>query len=209
MFEKDKLPILGILRGVKEKNVQPLALSCIRSGLCYIEITMNTDGAINLIRQMISLPDNKLIVGAGTVLNMYDLENALKAGARFIVCPTVIKDVIQECVRQNLPVFPGALTPTEVQMAWDMGAAMVKLFPASVFGPSYIKELKAPLNSVRIMAVGGINEQNINYYFASGADAVAFGASIFKPHWLMENRYDLIEEKLIALIRSYKNEKIA
>lgn len=204
MFEKDKLPILGILRGIEEKNVRPLAETFIGSGMDYIEITMNTMGAIDLIRQMIEVSKNKLIIGAGTVLTKDDLEKALGAGAKFIVCPTVVDEVIRECVLQKIPVFPGALTPTEVQKAWDMGATMVKLFPASAFGPSYIKELKGPFNSLRIMAVGGVNEKNIGLYFKSGAEAVAFGASIIKPEWLATDRYDLIDLELSFLIGSYR-----
>jgi 2-dehydro-3-deoxyphosphogluconate aldolase / (4S)-4-hydroxy-2-oxoglutarate aldolase len=208
MFEKDKLPILGILRGITEISVNPLALSCINSGLHYLEITMNTKGAEHLIGQMIDASNNRLFVGAGTVLNMEDLKRALAAGAKFIVCPTIVEEVIIECHGQNIPVFPGALTPTEVQKAWSLGATMVKLFPASFFGPAYIRELKAPLNSIKIMAVGGVNENNINVYFSEGADAVAFGSSIFKQQWIDEGRFDLIEEKIRSLIKQFKQIQI-
>jgi 2-dehydro-3-deoxyphosphogluconate aldolase / (4S)-4-hydroxy-2-oxoglutarate aldolase len=203
MFVKDKLPILGILRGIEKKNLQPLAKTYIESGLDYLEITMNTKGAVDQIRQMIEFSEEKLIIGAGTVLTLDDLEKAIIAGAKFIVCPTIVDEVIHECIKQEIPVFPGALTPNEVYKAWDMGASMVKLFPASVFGPSYIKELKGPFNSLRIIAVGGINEQNIGSYFNSGAEAVAFGGSIFKAEWLAKGRYDLIYEALLALIDGY------
>ena len=209
MFEKDKLPVLGILRGIDESNVRPLVSTCIDSGISYIEITMNTQGAAQLIHQMIDISFDKLVVGAGTVINMDSLDKALEAGAKFIVCPAVVESVIKKCVQLKVPVFPGALTPTEVQRAWDLGATMVKLFPASVFGPSYINELKGPFNTTKIMAVGGITEHNINAYFSNGADAVAFGASIFKIQWLAEGRYEFIKEKIISLIKNYKNEKIA
>jgi 2-dehydro-3-deoxyphosphogluconate aldolase / (4S)-4-hydroxy-2-oxoglutarate aldolase len=204
MFEDNKLPILGILRGIEEKNVIPLALTCIESGISSLEITMNTRGACELIRQMIAASENNLVIGAGTVLNLQDLEYALKAGAKFIVCPSTVEAVINECSHLRIPVFPGALTPSEVHRAWEMGATMVKLFPASVFGPSYIKELKGPFDLIKIMAVGGVSAQNISQYFNCGADAVAFGASIFKPGWLKEDRYDLIKEDLCAFISSYK-----
>jgi 2-dehydro-3-deoxyphosphogluconate aldolase/(4S)-4-hydroxy-2-oxoglutarate aldolase len=205
MFENNKLPLLGILRGIEEKDVKPLALTCIESGISFLEITMNTRGACDLIRQMMEISENNLVVGAGTVLNLQDLENALTAGAKFIVCPSTIDAVIKECSKLRIPVFPGVLTPSEVQRAWEMGATMVKLFPASVFGPSYIKELKGPFDSIKIMAVGGVSEQNIGQYFNCGADAVAFGASIFKPMYLREDRYDLIKEELNTFIASYKN----
>ncbi len=204
MFEKSKTPILGILRGIEENSVEMLSDTCINAGLHYVEITMNTKSASNLIKLMNQAANGYLTVGAGTVLKLHDLEMAIFADAKFIVCPTIAEDVIKECVSLNIPVFPGALTPTEVIKAWDLGAEMVKLFPASVFGPSYIKELKAPLNFIKIMAVGGVNEQNINLYFDQGADAVAFGASIFKQQWITECSYDLIEKKIKDLIQTYR-----
>jgi 2-dehydro-3-deoxyphosphogluconate aldolase/(4S)-4-hydroxy-2-oxoglutarate aldolase len=194
MFEKDQLPFLGILRGAKV---------CIHCGLQYLEITMNTENAPQLISKMIRLTKNKITVGAGTVLNCKDYDQAAAAGAQFIVSPSVAEDVIKKCVKNSIPVFPGALTPTEVQKAWDLGATMVKLFPASVFGPAYIKELKGPFNLIRIMAVGGVDEKNISDYFSSGVDAIAFGVSIFNQKWMAEDCYDLIEEKLKTLIEKY------
>jgi 2-dehydro-3-deoxyphosphogluconate aldolase / (4S)-4-hydroxy-2-oxoglutarate aldolase len=204
MFEKGHLPILGIMRGIRKEDIKPLARSCIKCGLQYIEITMNTELAPLLISDMIEASENKICIGAGTVLNMADLEEALKAGAKFIVSPSIVDDVIKHCVRERIPVYPGALTPTEVHKAWDMGATMVKLFPASLFGPSYIKELKGPFDKIRIMAVGGVNETNVNSFFENGAEAVAFGASIFNLKWLKAKQYNLIEEKLNILIGSYK-----
>jgi 2-dehydro-3-deoxyphosphogluconate aldolase/(4S)-4-hydroxy-2-oxoglutarate aldolase len=91
-----------------------------------------------------------------------------------------------------------------VHKAWASGAEMIKLFPASVFGPSYIRSLKGPFNSIKFMAVGGVDEGNISGFFECGADAVAFGAGIFRPEWLRNNRYDLIESKLVSLIRAYQ-----
>jgi 2-dehydro-3-deoxyphosphogluconate aldolase/(4S)-4-hydroxy-2-oxoglutarate aldolase len=153
---------------------------------------------------MIKHAQDKITVGAGTVLNLQDFEKAVTAGARFIVCPSIVEDVIQACKNENIPVFPGALTPSEVHRAWEMGATMVKLFPSSVFGPGYIKELKGPFNNIKIMAVGGINEKNVSEYFASGADAVAFGGSIFNLKWMEDKRFDLIENKIHDLINNYK-----
>jgi len=204
MFEKGQIPILGIMRGIKTEDVEPLAELCIKNGIKYIEITMNTENALQLISNMKSTSKGRLVVGAGTVLNVVDMDQALTAGAEFIVSPSVVDNVIMNCVKNNIPVFPGALTPTEIQKAWDLGATMVKLFPASLFGPAYIKELKGPFNKIRIMAVGGVSEANIHMFFKNGAEAVAFGSSIFNLKWLREKQYGLIEEKLKALINGYK-----
>jgi 2-dehydro-3-deoxyphosphogluconate aldolase / (4S)-4-hydroxy-2-oxoglutarate aldolase len=207
MFEKDQLPILGILRGIRKEDIAPITEICINSGLRYVEVTMNTENAPEIISEMKYLSGNKLVIGAGTVLNMVDFELAIKAGASFIVSPSIVEEVINACVHEKIPIFPGALTPTEIHRAWDLGADMVKLFPASLFGPGYIKELKGPFNKIKIIAVGGVNEANIHTYFECSADAAAFGASIFNLKWMREKNYQLVEDKLISLVDSYRKYK--
>ena len=204
MFSKDDLPLLAILRGVKAKDLQPLLEVFQNTNIRFLEITMNTDSAADLIKEIKSLASGKMKIGAGTVLNMNDLDTALSAGAEFIVSPSVLDSVIGSCVSQNIPVIPGALSPTEIQKAWDLGATMVKVFPSSVFGPSYIKAVKGPYNQIKIMAVGGVGDKNISEFFLNGADAIGFGASIIKPEWLDTDRYDLIEDSLISLINNFK-----
>lgn len=207
MFTEDELPILGILRGIDKKDVKPLTDIFIRNKVKNIEITMNTDGVEELIAAMLEYANGELVVGAGTVLNTKEMHLALKAGAQFIVSPTIVDEVIAYCASNKTPVFPGALTPTEVHRAWDMGASMVKLFPASLFGPSYIKALKGPLDKIKVMAVGGISDSNISEYFAQGADAVAFGASIVQPKLLEKNDFAKIELNLRSFINRYLKRK--
>ena len=198
-----ELPIMGILRGVKAGHIEPLAEAVVSSGLKTIEITMNTPGAPSLIEYMVRSAKGRLIVGAGTVLCMRDMRSAIDAGASFIVMPTFDRNIVEFCVKKKIPVFPGAATPQEIHTAWNAGASMVKLFPAKFFGPEYIREIKAPLESVRIMACGGINAKNIRSYFDCGASAVAFGASIFKKEWLEKGDFSSIESRIEALIDAY------
>jgi 2-dehydro-3-deoxyphosphogluconate aldolase/(4S)-4-hydroxy-2-oxoglutarate aldolase len=207
MILKDELPLLGILRGINEKDIQPLANLFVKHRVRHIEITMNTANALPLIHQLSNVGGDELNVGAGTVLEIAEMEKALKAGARFIVSPSLNEEVVLACKSQKIPVFPGALTPTEIHKAWKMGATMVKLFPANLFGPGYVKAIKAPLDKIKIIAVGGVGLQNIAKFFENGADAVAFGAGIIRPRWLEENRYDLIEEQLLLLIDAYKQQR--
>lgn len=204
MFLKGELPILGIFRGITPVHIDPIISLMLKVDIRYVEITMNTDGAVDLIKEMNQKSGDSLVVGAGTVLNNEDLTKALDAGAKFIVTPSVVEEVIGKCVDEKIPVFPGALTPTEINKAWSMGATMVKLFPSGVYGPGYIRALKGPFNNIKLIAVGGVNEQNIAQYFKQGASAVAFGAGIIRPEWLEKDRFDLIEEKLSLLIKSYK-----
>jgi 2-dehydro-3-deoxyphosphogluconate aldolase/(4S)-4-hydroxy-2-oxoglutarate aldolase len=202
-----ELPIIGILRGIKEGHLEPLVSSAVESGLKCIEITMNTGDADKLIRSTIEMAGDKLAVGAGTVCNMNDLKKALDAGATFIVMPVVEEEIISSCVREAVPVFPGALTPTEIFRAWDMGATMVKVFPASVFGPKYFREIKAPLGNIKLMATGGVSAANIKEFFTFGASAAAFGASIFRKEWIENNNYGAIQKGIEAIIREYKDWK--
>lgn len=182
-------PILGILRGVKPQAIEPLVETIVSSGLETIEITMNTQGARDLIRRAITASGGRLMIGAGTVLSMEDLKNALSAGATFIVMPVFIEDVVTYCVKNKIPVFPGALTPQEIYRAWNAGATMVKVFPANFFGPAYFKEVKAPFNDIELLACGGVRPENLKDFFAHGASAVAIGASTFKKEWLEAQDY--------------------
>ena len=200
----NKLPILGILRDVKPAFIEPLMDTIVSSGLKTIEITMNTPGAGRLIKKALKISKNRLIVGAGTVLTTDDLDVALDSGASFIVLPTLVPEVVEHCVKKKIPVFPGALTPQEILNAWRAGATMVKVFPAKFFGPSYLKEIKGPFKDMKLLACGGINEDNISSFFECGASAVAFGASIFKKEWMEKKKFFRIEESIKALIKALR-----
>ncbi|MBN1354466.1 MAG: bifunctional 4-hydroxy-2-oxoglutarate aldolase/2-dehydro-3-deoxy-phosphogluconate aldolase [Candidatus Omnitrophica bacterium] len=198
-----KLPIMGIIRGTREDAIEPLTESVISAGLKTMEITMNTEGAPRLIKKMVKVSDKRLFVGAGTVLNEKELKQALDSGATFIVMPTLVKEVMDYCVRGKIPVFPGAFTPQEIYNAASRGATMVKVFPAKFFGPDYIKEIKGPFQDIELLACGGVNPGNIGSFFSAGASAVAFGGSIFKKEWLSAKKFRLIEGAVKRLIESY------
>ncbi|MCP4614229.1 MAG: bifunctional 4-hydroxy-2-oxoglutarate aldolase/2-dehydro-3-deoxy-phosphogluconate aldolase [Planctomycetes bacterium] len=195
-----KLPIMGILRGVESDIIEPLTETIVSSGLRTIEITMNTPGAPNLIRQMSKVADGRLTIGAGTVLTMDDLQQALDAGATFIVLPTLVPEVVEYCTSKAIPVFPGALTPLEINNAWEVGATMVKVFPAKVFGPEYFKEIKGPFSDVELLACGGVNPDNIREFFWCGASAIAFGGSVFKSESLRQRDFQSIEINIKEII---------
>ena len=198
-----KLPILGILRGIDSSVLEPLMETIEVSGLKTIEITMNTKNAAVLIRKAVALCKNRLTIGAGTVLDMKDLMFALDAGATFIVMPVLVKDVLAYCVRNRIPAFPGALTPQEIYTAWRAGATMVKVFPSGFFGPAYFKEIKAPFKEVELLACGGVTPQNMNSYFANGASAISFGASVFKKEWLLKKDFKQIGLSIKKFIQGF------
>jgi 2-dehydro-3-deoxyphosphogluconate aldolase/(4S)-4-hydroxy-2-oxoglutarate aldolase len=193
-------PLLGILRGIEPKNLDPLFEALLVSGLEAVEITMNTEGAAGLIRNAVKRYGKRLMIGAGTVLNLKDLKNALHAGATFIVSPVVVPPVIRYCIRHKIPVFPGALVPQDIYEAWQTGATMVKVFPAGCFGPEYFKEIKGPFPKIELLACGGVTPENMPDYFKCGASAVAIGGSIFRKDWLPKKEFSMIRRRLQAYL---------
>ena len=200
--EFKKVPILGILRGIEPDIIEDLTEAVIASGLKAIEMTMNTPGAAALIAKMRKTAGRRLMIGAGTVLTLDELRIALDSGATFIVSPTLIPDVVAYCLKKKIPVFPGALTPQEIYNAWSAGATMVKVFPAKLFGPAYLKEVKAPFEDIELLACGGVTTENIASFMASGASAVAFGASIFRKEHLRNREFSRIQKDIESLIAS-------
>lgn len=195
-------PILGILRGATLDQIEPLVETVIEAGLETLEITMNTPGAAQLIQKAKQVSSGRLTLGAGTVLNLKDLRLALKSGATFIVSPVLVKDVVKYCVKNKIPVFPGALTPQEIYQAWDAGATMVKVFPAKFFGPEYFCEIKGPFNQIELLACAGVTPENLKDYFACGASAVTFGASVFKKEWLVNKDFKSIGQAVRKFVEA-------
>lgn len=196
-----KKPLMGIVRGVELEQIEPLLEAVLASGLETLEITMNTPDAAQLIRRARKISQKRLTLGAGTVLNIDNLKQALDSGATFIVMPVLIKDVLGYCLKNKIPVFPGALTPQEIYQAWKEGATMVKVFPAKFFGPEYFREIKGPFAEVELLACSGVTAQNMREYFACGASAVAFGASVFKKEWLQKKDYPSIASAIKAYLQ--------
>ena len=198
-----KKPILGILRGVEPDLLEPLIETVISAGLETLEITMNTSGAAELIRAARRVCGSRLNLGAGTVLSMQDLKSAVDSGATFIVMPVLINDVVRYCVKNNIPVFPGALTPSEVYQAHEAGATMVKVFPVKFTGPEYLRELKGPFSNIELLACSGVTADNLRDYFSSGASAVSFGASIFRKDWMAEKNFTSIGREINRFISAW------
>ena len=191
---------MGILRNIDEASIEPLINAVIASGLKTIEIAMNTPNAANLIRECVDIAKDKLTIGAGTVLTVDNLKSALDSGASFIVSPTLINEVLDYCVKDSIPTFPGALTPQEIYNAYKRGPSMVKVFPANRFGPDYFKEIRGPFKDIPLLACGGIRPNNIKSYFDAGASAVAFGGSIFNKKMIKSNDFESIKQAIEDLI---------
>lgn len=200
-FLKD-MPVIGILRDIPRGEEQACITTAATCGLKAIEVTMNTPDAESIIKDMkaIARPFG-IMVGAGTVRNGNDLDRALGTGAEFIVTPNTRNEIIRLSCTAGIPIIPGALTPTEVQKAHDLGATAVKVFPVNcVGGPEYIKALRGPFRNISLMACGGVNAENVSDYFHAGSDIVSFGGSIFSADLMRERKWDEIGQKLSALL---------
>ncbi len=174
----NQTPVVGIMRGFSMEQIREIIPTYIESGFYTVEITMNSEGAETSIATLLKeYPE--LNVGAGTVCNMDDLKRALDAGSQFIVTPVIDEEVIKHCVKNNIPVFPGAYTPTEIYKAWSLGANAVKVFPATQLGVKYIKDVLGPLNTIKLLPTGGVDKNNINDFFNIGVVGCGMGSSLF------------------------------
>ena len=175
----DALPIVGIMRHFPAAQLDAVVDAYQSAGLSTLEITMNSDGAVDTIRGLREKWGEKMNIGAGTVLNKKHLEAALDAGAQFIVTPVVNKAVIKACAESEVPVFPGAMTPTEIYQAWKWGATAVKVFPARALGPGYIKDVLEPLNKINLLPTGGVSPENFLDFMKAGAHGVGMATALF------------------------------
>lgn len=187
-----EIPVIGILRGVDSAFFKSVMETSFASGLQAIEITMNTDNALNIVSSNISnVPSGKLL-GMGTIRTLEEAKKAVDSGAMFLVTPNTDTEVIDYAKANSVPIVAGALTPTEVYNAWSAGADMVKVFPCRPFGPDYIKELRGPFENIPLVAVGGIDLDNISDYFAAGVRAVGASTSLFGRKALKDRDLDEI-----------------
>ena len=200
----DRIPIIGIIRGAETEAVEGAVAAALNGGLRTLEITLNRREAYDQIAGIKARYAGDIELGAGTVLDAASAEKAIAAGAEFIVTPVLLLDVIEFCRRRSVPIFPGAMTPTEVLAAHRAGAEMVKVFPASILGPGYIKSLKAPFPEIRLMPTGGVTVESVPKYFQAGADALGIGGELFRREWMEQRNWAAIEETAKAYVRAAK-----
>lgn len=199
-----QLPLIAILRGQPAALVAPIVRTLGAAGFCAAEVTMNSPGAADQIRAAVELAPEGLCIGAGTVTTLAELDAAQAAGAGFIVTPVVVPDVINACVRRGLPVFPGAFTPTEVFQAHRLGATMVKLFPAHRLGPGYVRDLLAPLSTVRLLATGGVTPETLPEYVRAGAAGFGLGSPLLAPERLAAGDWDWLRQRAAEFCRAWR-----
>jgi 2-dehydro-3-deoxyphosphogluconate aldolase/(4S)-4-hydroxy-2-oxoglutarate aldolase len=171
-------------------------------GVTALELTMTVPGAVSIIEQLSrTLPPNVLI-GAGTVLDAETARNVILAGARFVVSPVFRPEVITLCHRYDVAAIPGCFTPTEILAAWETGANVVKVFPATALGPSFFKDVRGPLPQVKLMPTGGVTRENAGDWIRAGACAIGVGTALVDPAAVAERRFDDIVAAARLFIRA-------
>jgi 2-dehydro-3-deoxyphosphogluconate aldolase/(4S)-4-hydroxy-2-oxoglutarate aldolase len=170
--------IVAVIRAESPDLLVDVAEALLAGGVEVMEVTFTVPRAVQVLEKVAGRLGNRVLLGAGTVLDPETARMAILSGAEFIVAPNTNPSVIELCRRYSKPIMPGALTPTEVVAAWQAGADIVKIFPSELTGPGYIKSLKAPLPQIRLMPTGGVNLETATSFLQAGACALGIGGSL-------------------------------
>jgi 2-dehydro-3-deoxyphosphogluconate aldolase/(4S)-4-hydroxy-2-oxoglutarate aldolase len=184
--------VVAVVRLNDAGAFRDVSAALIEGGVRTIEVTMTVPGAVALIESLaVSGPDD-LIVGAGTVLDAETARQVILAGARFVVGPVLRPAVIELGHRYDVAVIPGCFTPTEIFTAWEAGADIVKVFPATALGPAFFRDVRGPLPQVRLMPTGGVTRENAGDWIAAGAVAIGVGTALVDAKAVSARRFDLL-----------------
>ena len=186
--------IVAVVRSPDSRQLVEAARALADGGVSVVEITMTVPGALDVVRRVREALGDRLLLGAGTVLDPETARAALLAGAEFLVAPTVNLDVIRLCQRYDKLVMPGAFTPTEILAAWEAGADVVKVFPAEVLGPAFFKAMRGPLPQVRIMPTGGVDLKTAPDFLRAGACCLGVGGQLVEPKAVAEGNFERIRD---------------
>jgi 2-dehydro-3-deoxyphosphogluconate aldolase/(4S)-4-hydroxy-2-oxoglutarate aldolase len=172
-----EVTVVAVIRAASADAAVATSHALVRGGVTGIEVTFSTPGAADAIRRVKEeLPS--ALIGAGTVLEIAELDAACDAGAKFLVSPHFDPALLDRARERGVPYLPGALTPTEIVRAWKAGASCVKLFPGSAVGPGYVKAIRGPLPDVPLMPTGGVDEKNLGEWLKAGVVAVGMGGAL-------------------------------
>lgn len=185
---------VAIIRAQSGELLVDVSKAIYAGGLDVIEVTFTVPGVLDIISQVKRDLGDQILLGAGTVLDPETARAAILAGAEFIVTPTVNTDVIELCNRYDKLIMTGAMTPTEVLTAWEAGADIIKVFPAFVGGPAYLKALHGPLPQIPLMPTGGVDLETLPDFFKAGACAVGLGSSLVTKQMVESGDLDGIQK---------------
>jgi 2-dehydro-3-deoxyphosphogluconate aldolase/(4S)-4-hydroxy-2-oxoglutarate aldolase len=196
--------VIAVIRMADTEKMAKVIRAVQEGGVKAIEITMTTPDAVNVIHTISKKKSKDILLGAGSVLDPETAALVIHSGADFVVSPVTNPEMIKLCNRYGKLVVPGAFTPTEIISAWEMGADIVKIFPATSVGPKYFKDIKGPLPQVRLMPTGGVNLDNARDFIKNGACCVGIGTALLDKKAIAENNWDVLTQKAESLIKSVK-----
>jgi 2-dehydro-3-deoxyphosphogluconate aldolase/(4S)-4-hydroxy-2-oxoglutarate aldolase len=200
--------IVAIVRSADPGPLVEVVKALADGGVTVTEVTLTVPNALDVIREAKRQVGDRVLLGAGTVLDAETARAALLAGAEFIVSPNTNPDVIRLCRRYDKLVMPGAFTPTEVVTAWEAGADIVKVFPADVVGPAYFKALRGPLPQVKLMPTGGVDLTTATEFLKAGAVCLGIGTQLVEPKALAARdfaRMTTLARQYVEIIRKHRN----
>jgi 2-dehydro-3-deoxyphosphogluconate aldolase/(4S)-4-hydroxy-2-oxoglutarate aldolase len=196
--------VVAVVRLESGEQLVRVAEALKAGGISAIEFTASTPGAVGMIEKACSRFEGEVLMGAGTILDPETARAAILAGAEFIVTPTLNPATIELCKRYGKPIVPGALTPTEILTAWQAGADMVKVFPASAMGPDYLKAVLAPLPQVRLVPTGGVSADNAGEYLKAGAVALGVGGKLVDKAAVARSDWSSITSEAQRLVHAVR-----
>ncbi len=185
--------VVAIIRMQDAAKVPLVVRALIAGGVRALEITMTVPGAVDSIRSISATLADDVLIGAGTVCDAATAAAVIDAGAQFIVAPVFEPDTIRACHERDVPIMPGCFTPTEMFNAWRLGADVIKVFPATRLGPSFLKDVRAPLPQLKMIPTGGVTPENAGEWIQAGAVAVALGSSLVDTTAIAANDFGRIE----------------
>ena len=200
--------IVAVVRSPDSQKLVEVVRALADGGVTVAEITMTVPGALEVLRQVRQSLGERVLLGAGTILDAETARAALLAGAEYLVAPTVNLDVIRLAQRYSKLVMPGAFTPTEILMAWEAGADIVKVFPAEVLGPAFFKAMRGPLPQIRLMPTGGVDLNTAADFLRAGACCLGLGSQLVEPRAVAEGNFDRIRDlarQYVALVQRNRN----
>jgi 2-dehydro-3-deoxyphosphogluconate aldolase/(4S)-4-hydroxy-2-oxoglutarate aldolase len=203
----ERAGIVAVIRIKDPAKLQAVADAIGAGGVTAMEVTMTVPDAIELIRALAPRMPAGFVLGAGTVVDPETAARVIDAGAQYVVSPVFRRSVIAACHERDVPVMPGCLTPTEILDAWDAGADIVKVFPATALGPGYLKDLRGPLPHVKLMPTGGVTVDNAGDWIRAGAVAVGVGTALLDAQAIAAGDYGVLRrnaERIVANVRAAK-----
>ncbi len=198
--EVEKLGVVAIIRMPDPAALRAVVDALAEGGVRALEVTMTVPRAIESIAEIAPTLPAGFLFGAGTVLDAATVHRAVDAGAQFIVSPVFRREVINAAHEKGVPVMPGCFTPTEILEAWDMGADLVKVFPATSVGPGYLKDIRGPLPQVKLMPTGGVTIDNAGDWLRAGAVAVGVGSALVDTKAIAAKQFNVIADNARRIV---------